>query len=102
MFRKGERKHMATMIAHKMANGGETYREAPEHDGAEKDMDSVDVMVEELMHALETKDHTGVREALESIVEECMSKEDEHEDEGGVPEQNVGPSEPPSGSTNIP
>lgn len=78
MLMKDDKKKMATVIVAKMRGGGERSYDAPEKDGAEKEMSPHDVMTEEIMHAIEAKDADALKEALKSFVSQCL---DEYEDE---------------------
>ena len=90
MLMKDDKKKMATLIVAKMRNGGERTHEAPEADGAEKDMSEGDVLAEEVLHAIKSGNADDFSEALKAYVSHCIeaneSEDESEEDESAEAE----------------
>jgi len=90
-----DKKRRATIIVAKLRNGGERMSDAPEHDGAEREMDDTDVYVDEIMHAIKSDDKDALKDALKAYVSHCI-EEHESEDESEDSDED---SEMPEGSS---
>jgi hypothetical protein len=85
MLMKNDKRKMATIIVAKMNKNPEKMMEKSQHEGAEQETtDELDMIAEEVMNALQSKDVKAFKEAMKSMIEVCMNNSEDYEEESEV------------------